>query len=96
MLACQRKLTAPRPGQILKFMVAIDMSSASSAMDSKVVCPVLSAWSADETLKARLGGKWLVILTGNAFSRDTIVQNRTLLIPLIQQLGVLTAPMRMA
>ena len=50
-------------------------------------CPVLAAWSKSETVLKRLLEKDLLILSGARLTRQTIIMNRELLVPLINLVG---------
>eukprot|EP00439_Symbiodinium_sp_Y106_P024997 s1872_g3.t1 len=54
-------------------------------------CPVMLAWSKDEQLMKRLVGGSVLLVTGDALTRQTVIENRALLDPLIQAVGILTA-----
>ena len=61
-------------------------------MATSVACPVLMAWSSDEHLLARLvSSKGLVVVTEDTLTRQTVVDNRTLLDPLVKHIGISTA-----
>ena len=50
-------------------------------------CPVLKAWSESEIVLQRLMKKNLLILSGEALNRAVVVENRELLVPLINLVG---------
>ena len=50
-------------------------------------CPVLLAWSKSEEVLKRLVSKDLLILPTEQLSRDTVVENSELLVPLISLVG---------
>ena len=58
-------------------------------MATSVACPVLMAWAGDEHLLARLvSSKGLVIVTEDTLTRQTVVDNRALVDPLVKHVGI--------
>lgn len=52
-------------------------------------CPVLDAWGQSELVLQRLVKKNVLIMSGSTLNRDTVVENRELLIPLMNLVGFL-------
>ena len=53
-------------------------------------CPVLSAWSKSQFVLQRLLKKDLLVVSSGKLTRRTCVDNRELLVPLINLVGCLT------
>ena len=52
-------------------------------------CPVIEAWSQSQLVLQRLLKKNVLIMSGSSLNRDTCVENRELLVPLINLVGFL-------
>ena len=67
------------------------VAMASDAGSSSFECPVLSAWSQSQFVLQRLLKKDLLVISSGKLTRKTCVDNRELLISLINLVGYLTA-----
>ena len=65
------------------------MSVSGASACSADSCPVIEAWSQSEIVLQRLLKKNVLILAGSSLNRDTCVENRELLVPLINLVGFL-------
>ena len=71
----------------------MSVSGASVADSSSTSdCPVIEAWSQSELVLQRLLKKNVLIMSGPSLNRDTVVENRELLVPLMNLVGFLDEP----
>ena len=67
------------------------MASDAGSSSISIECPVLSAWSQSQFVLQRLLKKDLLVISSGKLTRKTCVDNRELLVPLINLVGCLTA-----
>ena len=67
--------------------LAMAAASSDSGPNPDGGCPVLKAWGSNETLKTRLVGNGGVVIVSDVINRQSVLDNRELLRPLVQQVG---------